>query len=261
MAETIRNVTRIKGPPVLAECSRFLIKLAETPEEIAGAQQLRYDVFKLEQGRMPGFTGCVTDADRYDELCVHLLVVEKSSGRIVGTYRICDGAVAKAAGGFYSDGEFEISGLAPLADRVFELGRSCVAPEFRSGAVVGLLWAGVAAVYRRRKFDYMIGCVSLEHTNCAIGWAVYRELVGRNLVTDQVHAVPLPDFRLEDVPAAELAPADLNREFPPLLKGYLRIGAKICGLPALDRKFGSIDFPIWFDFLNLPEKYARHFNV
>ena len=149
--------TVIGGAPVLAESTHFVVKIAETTEEIAGAQQLRFDVFRLEQGRMPGFAGCVTDSDFYDQLCAHLLVLEKASGRIVGTYRVCDGAAAMAAGGFYSDGEFDIAGLAELAPRVMELGRSCVAPEFRTGSVVALLWAGVAAIHRRRKFDYMLG--------------------------------------------------------------------------------------------------------
>lgn len=251
---------------VLVENRKFLIKLAETPEEVEQALRLRYEVFKLEQGRLYVLDGtaAAVDRDEFDGKCMHLLVIDRVAGRVVGTYRMQSGGTACAPDGvgFYSEREFRIDGLRPLAGTVFEVGRSCVAPEFRNGSVVAMLWAGIGEVRRRFGFRYMLGCVSLEHTDARIGWRIYDALRANGLIGGGVHAVPRPAFLLERPEDGE-APDDalLRRELPPLFKGYLRIGAKICGEPALDREFGSIDFLCWFDFERLPEKYTRHFNI
>lgn len=134
--------------PVLAEQEHFRLKLAETPAEVAAAQKLRYRVFKQEQGRLANCNDGI-DRDRFDRHCRHLIVTEKERGRIVGTYRVLSGAGAAAAGGFYSEEEFEVHGLRQLRGEVCEVGRSCVDPEFRSGAVVALLWSGLGALRRR----------------------------------------------------------------------------------------------------------------
>ena len=107
----------------------------------------------------------------------------------------------------------------------------------------------------------MLGCVSLEHTNGAIGWALYEELRRAGQLTTAISALPRPEFELARPSEREIAAVNLRGEIPPLFKGYLRIGAKVAGVPVLDREFGSIDYLIWFDFDQLPDKYVKHFNV
>ena len=125
--------------PALVENRRFLIKIAENRREIEAAMRLRYQVFKIEQGRMPGLPGIGLDRDEYDEYCRHLLVVDRAADRVIGTYRMQSGTVAAAGIGFYSEREYRFGGLHELMRQVFEVGRSCVAPEYRSGAAVALL--------------------------------------------------------------------------------------------------------------------------
>lgn len=256
---TAEKELRREGP-VLAESRRFLVKLAENAAELEQAFRLRYDVFKLEQGRMASLASRI-DRDEFDDYCSHLLVVDRDSGRVVGTYRMQFGTTALAGRGFYSEQEYEITGLRELASRVLEVGRSCVDPSFRSGAVVAMLWEGIAEAHRRAGFRYMLGCVSLEHTNGAIGWALYEELRRAGQLTTAISALPRPEFELARPSEREIAAVNLRGEIPPLFKGYLRIGAKVAGVPVLDREFGSIDYLIWFDFTELPDKYVKHFNV
>lgn len=276
--------------PALAEQRNFLLKIAGNDAEIAAAQQLRYEVFKQEQGRL---SGCIaaTDADRYDGFCRHLIVVEKRSGRVVGTYRILDADGAGRAGGFYSEQEFAFHGLDRIAAESFEVGRSCVAPEFRNGAVVGLLWSGLAALRRRRnaefagvrpafwrtgtmpgrhrrkeKIRYLFGCASLEEVDPVRAMALYEYFRTTSRLSGRVMASPRPGYEL--APVASLAIArllesgrgELLRSLPPLFKGYLNLGAKICGTPAFDREFGTVDFPVLLDFREIPERYLRHFG-
>ncbi|MBS1368645.1 MAG: GNAT family N-acetyltransferase [Lentisphaeria bacterium] len=270
--------------PVLAEQENFRLKLAESPVEVEAALRLRYRVFKEEQGRLANCTGGI-DRDRFDRYCRHLLVVDKESEKVVGTYRVLSGSGAAAAGSFYSEEEFSIAGLHGLRHEVCEVGRSCVAPEFRSGAVVGLLWSGLAALRRRPKpsrslivryarrrrrnpepaFHYLFGCVSLEATDQAAALALYEYFRRNGQVSDKLHAKPRPGFMLDAVPQAEVNryleehAAGMIRTLPPLFKGYIKLGAKVCGAPAYDREFGTIDFLILLDMREMPERYAKHF--
>ena len=252
-------VTGIPGPAVLSEGRRFLVKRAENDRELDGALQLRYRVFKGEQGRL---SSCCEnlDVDCFDSRSAHLLVIGRDSGTVVGTYRLHSGSVA-GNGGFYSEQEYRFSGLPENRSGILELGRSCVAPEFRNGAVVALLWAGLAEVCRRCKVEYMLGCASLEHTDSVLARGIYRKLLDLQMVTRSPYAVARRGYHLTAGETAVLDDSAFARALPPLLKGYLRVGAKICGEPAFDRTFGSIDLPVWFDFVNLPEKYIRHFRV
>ena len=248
------------GSAVLAEGRRYLVKKAETAEEIQEAQSLRYRVFKSEQGRLPA---CESgkDADFFDTGSIHLLVLEKEHRNVVGTSRMRSGSCAGNCSGLYSGQEYRFSGLEERLPRTFEVGRSCVDPEFRNGAVVAMLWAGIAEVHNRLKFDYMLGCASLEHNDCSLARGIYRKMLELQLVTSSPHAVVRRGSHLLPGETAVLDDSAFQKSLPPLLKGYLKIGAKICGEPAYDRDFNSIDFPIWFDFVNLPEKYIRHFKV
>ena len=256
----------IVEPIVLVETERFLVKLAENPEEVEKAQRLRYEVFNLEQERgLKSAEKFGIDFDEFDEYCLHLLVLEKRSGGIVGTYRAHLGCIADSRKGFYSSREYEIHGLYKLADKCIELGRTCVSAEHRSGSAIGLLWGGIIELLVRANLRYMLGCVSLEETDPKIGWALHEYISKKYSTSIEFTVIPRPGFKLERPPDHEIEKvlADetaLKKSIPPIFKGYLRLGAFICGDPALDREFGTIDFFVLVDINNVPIRYKRHFN-
>lgn len=256
----------IAEPSILVESEHFRVKLAENHEEVEKAQRLRYEVFNLEQKRgLKTSKKFGIDFDEFDEYCLHLLVLKKESERVVGTYRAHFGSVANSGKGFYSSREYDIKGLYKIADKCLELGRTCVSPEFRKGAVVALLWGAISELLMRARLTYMLGCVSLENTDPKIGWALYEHLSERRSVRDDFIVKPRPGFVLKRPPKREIEillsnKAALVKNIPSIFKGYLRLGATICGEPAIDREFGTIDFFVLVDVNNVPERYIRHFN-
>ena len=261
----LRN--KLCNPPILGEKDQYRIKFADTPGEIRAAFKLRYEIFNLEQGK--GLENAARDGidrDEFDDYCLHLIVEEKTQHKIVGTYRIHLGAVASKALGFYSEQEFKITGLDKIAEDAIEVGRSCVSPEHRDGSVVALLWGGIAEIIYRSRLRYMFGCVSLEDTNPASGWAIYEHLKATGKISDCLFAEGLPKCAMPRPPQAEIDAilndrTHLRELIPPLFKGYLRLGSKICGEPVFDHEFGTIDFLILLDVNGLPERYLKHFNV
>lgn len=253
-------------PATLLETDHFKVKLAENHEEVEKAQRLRYEVFNIEQGRGLKETDKFgIDFDEFDEYCLHLLVIEKTSRKVVGTYRAHLGSIANSSKGFYSSREYDIRGLYSIADKCIELGRTCVSPDHRSGAVVALLWSGITEILVRAKLKYMLGCVSLNGTDPVLGWAIHTYIAQKYSICDEFPVKPRPGFRLGKPPEAKIRqvladePA-LRKQIPPLFKGYIRLGGRICGDPALDRDFGTIDFFILVDIDRVPERYKHHFN-
>jgi len=259
---------RLCNPPVLAEKDQYRIKFAVNSLEMEEAFKLRYNVFKLEQGKnvKPSKTKGV-DCDEFDKYCLQLVVEEKNKEEIVGTYRIHLGPIAMESSlGFYSEHEFKISGLDKLAANTIEVGRSCVSPEYRNGTVVALLWSGISETLSRSGLRYLTGCVSLENMEPAAGWALYEYLKAAGKLSEEVLGIPLEKCRMERPDQKEID-RFLNDRFlmrsliPPLFKGYIRLGASICGEPVFDRDFGTIDFLILLDIAKLPSRYSKHFNV
>jgi len=253
-------------PALLVETGKFMVKLAENHEEIERAQRLRYEVFNLEQGRgLESSDKYGIDFDEFDEDCLHLLVLEKAGEKVVGTYRAHLGCIANSAKGFYSSREYHISGLYKIADKCLELGRTCISPEFRTGVAVSLLWSAIAELLVRAELTYMLGCVSLENTDPAVGWALYEYISEKHPKYTDFDVMPRPGFILKR-PAGQTinkllsSNEFLRKNIPPLLKGYLRLGGCICGEPALDKEFGTIDFFIVVDINRVPERYQRRFN-
>ena len=255
----------VTGSPVLLERGNFILKIADDAAEVEQALRLRFRVFNQEQGRLSGISGLGVDEDKFDSQCMHLVVIDREANAVVGTYRVHRGDVALRHGGFYSEQEYEISGLPEIAGRTLELGRSCVAPEYRSGSVVAMLWSGIAELRHRfgGQYQYLLGCVSLETTDRLIGHTLY--IRAKNYLTDQIWAVSRPGFQLDAVPAADVRDflenrrAELLAAMPPLFKGYIRLGARFCSEPAYDREFGSIDYLILADYDKISARYARHF--
>lgn len=253
-------------PALLVESSRFLVKLVENNEELEEVQRLRYRVFNEEQKR--GLKTADTDGidtDEFDEYCLHLMVKDKLTDSTIGTYRAQMGSVAISAKGFYTSREFDLKGLSKIYDRCLELGRSCVSPEHRHGGVIGLLWYAISELLVRTKSTYMLGCVSLDTTDPLIGWALHEYLMEANNLTHKIKAVPRAEFRLERPPAKEITTLLLDTKtlksfIPPLFKAYMRVGGTICGEPALDEEFGTIDFCVLVDVGKVPYRYVRHFK-
>ena len=230
------------------------VGLATCETEILAAQKLRYQVFAEEMGarlstRIPG-----VDRDIYDPFCEHLIVRDEEAGQVVGTYRILSPDAARRVGGYYSENEFDLTRLQHLRPRLVEIGRSCIAAEYRSGAVITLLWAGLARYMLQNRYDYLVGCASISMADGGhMAASLYNRLREEHLAPLEYrvfprYPLPLGEFR-----------QDLTCEPPPLIKGYLRAGAWICGEPAWDPDFNTADLPILMPMSRLDRKYARHF--
>lgn len=260
---------KLMAPPLLVEKEHFLVKFAENDSEVEAAMRLRYNVFAAEQGHMADKIGTTAvDQDEFDRFCLHLIVVDRSCNEVIATYRVHPGEVAASNGlGFYSEQEFKMPGLEKIAHRAVEVGRSCVKPEFRNGAIVALLWAGMAAVHERTRCHYLLGCVSLPTADPVIGWAVYEFLKSKgDVFIHEIDVSAQDKFAMPQVDIAAVKEytegsrkAELRQWIPPLLKGYLRLGARFSAEPVLDKEFGAIDFLVLFNFDEIDQKYARHF--
>ncbi len=239
----------------------YELKLAEEPDDISEAQRLRFSVFNLELGE--GLTSAVAsglDADEFDAVCDHLLVRERGTGEVVGTYRLQTGRTAAASGvGYYSEREFEFGPFEPVRGEVVELGRACVALAHRNQSVLGLLWRGIATYAQERGARYLLGCSSLTSQDAAEGLAAYAQLSAKNLVAEPWRTRPLPGWRCEASEDEVESRSRLGVRIPRLMTAYLAAGAAICGEPALDREFKTIDFLTWMDLRTMPPRVLRKF--
>lgn|SRR5512143_993617 len=235
-----------------APASRYHVSLAVDDCEIREAQRLRHLVFAEEMGArlsspLPGH-----DIDLYDPFCDHLLVRELASGEVVGTYRILPPEAARRVGSYYSEQEFDLTRLGFLRPRMAELGRSCVHRAHRSGAVIARLWMGLADYMTRYGYEYIVGCASIGMADGGhIAASAYRQLTQRHLAPIEWRATPryrLPVESLDDGQTAAL---------PPLIKGYSRLGAMVCGEPAWDPDFNTADLLMLLPMAQLNRSYAR----
>jgi putative hemolysin len=196
------------------------------------------------------------DTDEFDCICDHLIVEHVTTSEIVGTYRLQTGAMAAANAGFYSEREFDFSPYERLGNSVIELGRACVDRDHRSTDVLYLLWRGIAQYAVSHGGRYLIGCSSLTSQDHAHGTAVY-EAMQAHLVPPHLRTMPQPAFAMPLMPSE-----NANDKAPKLLRAYLAVGAKICGPPAIDRQFKTIDFLTLMDLETLhPRVYARFMKI
>jgi len=234
---------------------------ARHEEEIRAAQRLRHRVFAEEMGaclRPVHGTPPGHDSDLYDRHCEHLIVrtvaTAAAPAQVVGTYRLLTPAAARVVGGLYTDTEFDLVRLQRLRPRMVELGRSCVDPAWRSGGVIMMLWSSLARFMARNGLDLMIGCASVPmHDGGHAAASLWQRLRGSHLAPIEHQVLPrLP------LPVDELR-CDLPVEPPPLVKGYLRCGARVLGPPAWDPDFGTADLPMMLRMGDLPEAWRRRF--
>ena len=234
---------------------RLFVELAATPMDVRAAQVLRYQVFGEEmgaklKGREPG-----VDEDDLDPYCQHLLVRESATGRVVGCTRILTDENAGRFGRFYSEGEFEMDAIKAVPGRMLEVGRTCIAPEYRQGAGIAVLWSGLAAFTSLHGFDHLFGCASLplgkQDTQAA---AIMNRLRRQAMAEPEIRATPKMPLLTPKVPEGVL-----EAPLPALVKAYVRLGAKACGEPCRDPDFGVADVLMLLDMDNLSPLYSRHF--
>jgi len=233
--------------------AHYAVRLVSSADELRAAQVLRFQVFNLELNEgLAESHATGLDADAFDAVCDHLLVEHLPTRQIVGTYRLQMGSSAQKNLGYYSAQEFDFQPFEPFRAEIVELGRACVDKHHRNLVVLGRLWKGIADYATERGGRYLIGCSSLTSQNPAEGAAAYGQLQS-HLPEPAWRTAPRPDYLcpLDQVSAEPV-------KIPKLLRAYLTVGAKICGPPALDRQFGTIDFLTLLDIESIaPETRAR----
>lgn len=263
---------RAANDDTLGRLGSLEVRLARNAGEIRSAQVLRYKVFFKEMAAKPGAAAKIfrRDVDRLDPFCDHVLVLDHSSKargrpRVVGTYRLLRQEVAERSGGFYSQDEFDIT---PLLERhknlrFLELGRSCVLQTYRNKKTVELLWQGIWAYVLRHKLDVLIGCASFEGTDIATHQKALSYLAQHHSAPVEWEAKALPEryVEMDKVPEESLDLKRVMASLPPLVKGYLRLGAMIGKGAVIDRQFNMIDVLMILPVKNISEKYIGYFGA
>jgi len=260
----------LDGSP-LGRIGSLEVRLGRTEADVTAAQKVRYKVFYDELGAgRGGFAGPQgRDADRFDAACDHLLVSDTTlpgaaHDRIVGTYRLLRQEVAEGCGGFYSDGEFELKTLIGRhpGRRFLELGRSCVLPEYRSKRTIEVLWQGIWAYVTHHRIGVMTGCASFPGTDPA------RHAQALSCLAHDFRTSPAWDVRavagrytaMDLVPRETVDMRAAIAAMPPLIKGYLRLGARIGDGCVVDRDFGTVDVFIVLPVEEIAARYVSYYG-
>ena len=241
------QVEKVKKPA-------FKIIWATTPGEIKEAQRLRYKVFAEEMGANLSTASHGLDIDEFDAYCDHLLIRDEESLRVVGTYRVLPPHKAKEIGRLYSDSEFDLTRIDHLRPKLVELGRSCVHQDYRSGAVIMALWSGLAQYMQKNGYEIMLGCASIPIADGGhFAASLYNGLDNDQMAPTEFHAFPRLPLPLDKLNGG------LEVQAPPLIKGYLKLGAKICSAPAWDPDFNTADLLTMLRLSDINPRYAKHF--
>jgi putative hemolysin len=228
----------------------LVVSLARTEEDVRAAQRLRWQVFVEELGARVESEARGLDADRFDAHCDHLLVRERDTGDVVGTYRMLPPERVVRAGGLYAETEFHLTRLLDI-DRLVEVGRACVRQDYRTGSVISLLWTGLLRYLLDGGHEFVIGCASIGlGDDMARAAALCRRLVLEHASPPEWRVFPRRPLPCEPAPAVHEAP------LPALLKGYLRLGAYVCGEPAWDPAFGTADVLLLLPLERLSHRHA-----
>ena len=244
--------------PVAGRAGAISVAWARHLDEVREAQRLRYEVFCGEMGARLASAVPGHDVDLFDEYCEHLLVRDSATREVIGTYRVLTPAQARRVGSFYSDTEFDLWRLRQWRERMVELGRSCVHADHRQGGVILALWGALAEFMQRNGLDTMIGCASIPmlHNGVVSGdvaASVWHQLKQTHLAPIECQVTPRLALPVEQLDTS------LPVEPPALIKGYLRLGAKVLGAPAWDPDFNSADLPMMMRIADLPARYRKHF--
>ncbi len=252
----------VAAAELLPPAAGIEVAWARHQDEVREAQRLRHAVFSGEMGATLSNAVPGHDVDLFDDFCEHLLVRDTQTRTVIGTYRVLTPAQARRAGSTYTDTEFDLTRLRLMRERMVELGRSCVHPGHRHGGVIMALWGALAEFMVRNRLDTMVGCASIpmscQGTHGRVGGghaaaSIWRKVRDTHLASIEFHVrprLPLPIEQLDDT---------LDVEPPALIKGYLRLGAKVLGPPAWDPDFNAADLPMMMRIADLPPRYRKHF--
>ena len=230
------------------------ITWASNSSEIKEAQRLRYKVFAEEMGANLAASSEGLDVDEFDAYCDHLLIRDQETLKVVGTYRVLPPHKAQEIGRLYSDSEFDLTRLNHLRPKMVELGRSCVHADYRSGAVIMALWSGLAQYMQKHGYEIMLGCASIPMGDGGhFAASLYNSLSNDQMAPVENHAFPKLPLPLDKLNGG------LEVEPPPLIKGYLKLGAKICSAPAWDPDFNTADLLTMMRLSDINPRYAKHF--
>lgn len=233
----------------------YAIRLARNRDEIRAAQALRYQVFNLELNEgLETSHATGLDVDPFDAACDHLLVEHRPTNQIVGTYRLQTGTNAAQKLGYYCAQEFDFSVFEPVRGAIIEVGRACVDRQHRNLVVLGMLWKGIADYATMHGGGYVLGCSSITSQDPAVGASAYADMCRKHLAPIEWRTRPLPTY---DCPLTHLTAEPVK--IPKLLRAYLTLGAKICGPPALDQQFKTIDFLTLVDLDKMPALAKQRF--
>jgi putative hemolysin len=255
---------RMEAPPsgggfsAASAPKRTAVSWARHSDEVRQAQRLRFNVFCTELGARLDTTSPGHDVDLFDNFCEHLLVRDLDTNEVVGTYRVLTPAQAKRVGSSHTDTEFDLVRLRGMRDRMLELGRSCVHPDYRTGGVITSLLGALIAFTVRNDLDSMIGCASIPILRNGlfsgdVAASTWTSLSQTHLAPIELQVrprLPLPVSQLD---------CSLKVEPPALIKGYLRLGAKVLGAPAWDPDFNTADLPMMLRISDLPARYRQRF--
>jgi putative hemolysin len=228
--------------------------LADSEALIKEAQALRYRVFAKEMGAKLKTEAEKLDYDEVDSYCDHLIVYDNVNKKIVGYTRLLNESQAKRLGRFYSQDEFNLDQILALPGRFLEIGRTCVDPDYRGGAVLTTLWSALVQYALEGDFNYLLGCASITPgpSGFAVD-AVYRNIDAKNIAPADIQvkpSIPVPDgLRCQRDESG----------IPPLLKAYLRFGALICGEPYWDEDFNCMDLFVLLPLDQLKDRYSKHY--
>jgi putative hemolysin len=239
----------------LAATELFRVGMAQTLEDVIECQRLRYQVFNCELGEgldTSAKTGL--DRDRFDFICDHLMVRDAVTGKLAGTYRMQSGYRAKGNLGYYGEEFFDFSPFEKMRAQVLELGRACVREEYRNTNVLHMLWKGIARYAQSCEARYLIGCSSLSTQDEDEGMALYEALREKYLVPPPLRTNPTEGHQCKSSGSHTVPPRP-----PRLFRAYLDISGRVCGPPAIDREFKTIDFLTLVDLHVLPDRVRTRF--
>ncbi len=226
--------------------------LAKTEHDIEEAQRLRRRVFSEEYGAKFLNHASDLDEDQYDKWCDHLLVRDQSTNRVIGTYRVLRPEQACRAGGYYSESEFDLSGLHKIRHQMIEFGRACIDEEYRNGPTLMMLWTGLANIVRVNKYQYVLGCASVslrdDGVTAATVWRNVRNMTEQDRDLNVIPHCPYPTARVN---------SELPAQIPALIEAYLKLGVKVCGEPAWDPDFNTVDFPMLLTVSQMNLRYKK----
>jgi putative hemolysin len=252
------NATNPTSLESISERGQISVTWARHLDEVRAAQKLRYSIFVDEMGARINSPLEGHDIDSFDDFCEHLIVRDQNTNEVVGTYRVLTPVQAKRMGGNYTETEFDLSGLRDIQDRMVELGRSCVHPDYRQGSVILSLWGALAEFMVRNQLDIMIGCASIPmlHNGVVSGQAaasIWSQLKETHMVPVEQQVKPWLALPVEQFTTLQ------HVDPPALIRGYLKLGAKVLGAPAWDPDFNTADLPMLMRICDLPSRYRKHF--